>query len=57
MKKDTFEVWQNKVNAIIEKRTGFGIDDLPDFDYWNYWDDGVSPSQTATEVIQNARDY
>jgi hypothetical protein len=57
MKKHTFEQWQILVNLEIVKRTGLGIDDLPDFDYWNYWHDGVSPVETAEEVIENARNY
>ena len=57
MKKHTFEQWQILVNLEIVKRTGLGIDDLPDFDYWNYWHDDVSPVETAEEVIENARNY
>lgn len=57
MKRDTFEVWQAKVNAFLIRKCGFGIDDLPDWDYYNAWNDGMPPSQAAYQVIQNARDY
>lgn len=57
MKRDDFETWMKKVNAFIERKTGFGIDDLPDWDYWNAWNDGMPPSQAAYQVIQAARDY
>lgn len=59
MKQYSFEKWQQLVNREIVKRTGFGIDDLhlPDFDYWNAWDDELDPEETAILVISAARDY
>lgn len=57
MIRDDFETWQNKVNTFLIKKWGFGIDDLPDWDYYNAWNDGIPPSQAAYMVIQNAKDY
>lgn len=57
MKKETFEVWQAKVNSFLIRRCGFGIEDLPDFDYWSAWGANISPSETAKDVIQAAKDY
>lgn len=57
MKKLSFEDWQKQVNIRVIKIIGLTIDDLPDFDYWSAWDAGISPSETARDVIQAARDY
>ena len=33
------------VDAVIESHCGLGTYDLPDFDLFNYWDDGLSDEE------------
>jgi hypothetical protein len=54
MAKMTFEQWQAKVNQAIINQVDLEIDDLPDYDYWNAWNDGETPAYTAKMVIANA---
>ena len=42
----TFEKWFEKVNELCEKRLGMGVDDIPDMDYWVWWDAGTSVHET-----------
>lgn len=53
----SFELFMSKVNQILEAKTGFDSDNLPDYSYWDCWNDGMSANETAKEAIQNAKDY
>lgn len=55
--KMSFEQWRAKVNMYVEMYIGLGCDDLPDWDYWYAWNDGMSPSKAASEVVRNAKSY
>ena len=63
MKKDqinglTFDEWMQRVNAkLISLTGGFTADDLPDYCYWDCWNDGMNTVETAKEAFQNAKDY
>ena len=52
-----FETWLSHVNYYMVKRTGMGIDDLPDWHYYDAYDNGVPPSIAAREAIAFQRDY
>lgn len=52
-----FYKWKAKVDAIIQRRTGMSADDLPDFCYADYFENGETPGETAREAIMNAREY
>lgn len=45
-----------QVNAELVSMCGMGSEDLPDWNYWDAWDDGESPKYAALEVLDNA-DY
>lgn len=49
-----FEAWMQKVNRIVIQTCGLGVEDIPDYDYWNNWDAGVSPEETAQEALEAA---
>ena len=53
----TFEQWKAKVNVLVVDRCYLTCDDLPDWGYWDAWNDGMTPSSAANKVIRNAKDY
>lgn len=51
-----FRRWMKEVNRIIVGQTNMEVDDLPD---WNYYDEfvgGTTPSVAAKRVIANAKE-
>jgi hypothetical protein len=50
-----FEDWKERVDATIVRLVGLGSDDLPDCNYWDMWERGVSPVAAALVAIANAR--
>lgn len=52
-KKITFEKWMNHVDNILYKRLGMCHDDLPDEDYWNYWNELFTPNYMVDLIIRN----
>jgi len=57
MNRISFEEWKKKVDESLLKKCNMACDDLPDWDYWNAWDAGVTPSEAAKQVIKNAKEY
>lgn len=55
--KMTFEAFMEKVDSYIEDICGFNSEDMPDFNYYDYWESGMTAKRTALESINNARDY
>ena len=47
-----FMKWMDRVNDIIQGRSGVGVLDLPDFAYRDAYDAGESPSEVAEEVLE-----
>ncbi len=54
---ETFEEWMNGVNFWLNDICAMCADDLPDWDYRNAYDNGVSAFDAATSVVNNAADY
>lgn len=46
--------WLEEVNAIVEKKWGLSVDDLPDVLYADWFEDGVTPKEAAEKWIANA---
>lgn len=46
-----FEQWKKEVNKIVGNRLGVGCDDMPDVTYYDWFEDGMSPSDAADEAI------
>jgi hypothetical protein len=51
---DSFDLWMLRVNAIVEKRADCSCADLPDYCYVDDFEDGATPSQTATAALREA---
>ena len=52
-----FDEWQRIVELYLVEKCGMGIEDLPDYDYWEAWDNGENPKNVAEQVIENARRF
>jgi len=55
--KQTFEQWSRKVDNAVNAICGMSTYDLPDCDYWTWYDEGVSPSTAANRAIKEAGGY
>ena len=53
----TFEQWKNEVNRHLINLSGVGCDDIEDWDYWNAYDDGMSPKVAAKKALNAAMGY
>lgn len=53
----TFEQWMEEVNVALVSMCGMGSEDLPDWNYWDAWDDGISPKSAAADVLEEAEYY
>lgn len=49
-----FEDWMERVDRAVQNRIGLSYLDLPDVAYWDYFEDGMTPTQVAKIVIQEA---
>jgi hypothetical protein len=47
-----FDTWLAKVNSAIESRCGLSSDDLSDCCYYDWYADGVSPSDAAQMALE-----
>ena len=46
-----FNVWFDAVSKLVRK-SGFDVRDLPDQPYFDWFDDGLSPSRAAKRVLK-----
>ena len=44
---DTFQIWLRKCDAVVLGKVGFGLHDLPDANWRDYFDDGLSPKDAV----------
>jgi len=44
---DTFQTWLRKCDAVVLGKVGFRLHDLPDANWRDYFDDGLSPAAAA----------
>ena len=51
----TWRQWMDKVNAVIVQRTGLGADDLDDFCYRDWYDNGETATNAARAAIRYAK--
>jgi hypothetical protein len=54
---DGFTMWMAKVDALMVKYCTMSSMDLPDWNYRDAYDDGMSPSRAARSAISAARDF
>ena len=53
-KKLSFEEWMKRVDAQLIKWCGLSSSDLPDYMYWDMWDDDTSYADAACEALSDA---
>jgi len=41
-----------EINALLIKRVGRGVFDLPDWDYSSAWEDGIEPENVVDEMLE-----
>lgn len=46
-----FETWMNRVDNRLVSLVGVTSADLPDQCYYDYWEDGISPTAAATDFV------
>jgi hypothetical protein len=57
MKYENFDTWLTIVNLHVERMCGLGVNDIPDYSYWDNFDAGVSPEDTAYEALEASGFY
>ena len=50
----SFQKWKNSVEDFVYHSTGYYLEDYPDEDYWNTWNEGHTPGYMANIVIENS---
>ena len=53
----TYEEWMEEIDQLITANLGIGLDDLDDYRYADAYEDGLSPGETAMEVLENDELY
>jgi len=51
-----FAAWSRRLDRILLKATGLGIEDGPDFPQADYFESGMSP-ESAAQMIMDDRGY
>lgn len=46
-----FNDWMGEVNMYLRQLAGVEADDLPDFDYWDYFANGEHAYEVALETL------
>jgi len=54
MKYENFDTWMAMVNLYVERLCGLGTDDIPDYNYWDNFNAGITPEDTAYEAVEAA---
>ena len=52
----TFADWMAKVDAIVYRKQGCSVHDLPDCCFADWYDDDMSPARAAAKAIRAARE-
>ncbi len=50
-----FNQWMALVENIVWKTTGCSADDLPDHQYWVWWENGLTQQEAAERAIKEAQ--
>jgi len=48
----TFKQWYARVDNAVARYCGLGIDDLPDGNSWDAWNDSVHPREYAITMLE-----
>ncbi len=53
----TFKEWMRDVNIWIGEQVGLSADDLPDYGFYDAYEDAVEPEEAAAECLDAAGYY
>jgi hypothetical protein len=48
-----FETWMAAVDIILTKRFGMTSADMPDWCWWDLWDENLTPSEAIADYLEN----
>jgi len=48
----TFKQWYRQADNAVARYCGLGLDDLPDGNSWDAWNDSVNPRDYATMILE-----
>lgn len=46
-----YQKWKRRVDHLVNEAVGISTDDLPDFPFMDYYEDGTSPENTVAEIL------
>jgi hypothetical protein len=52
-----YALWKQMVETVIYRRLGLDSEAIPDFDYTKAYENGWTPTRTATAAIAAARRF
>ena len=55
--KPDFNKWMKKVDKRVFKKLKMHLDDLPDEDFWNSWNDGMKYKIMAKKILKDQEDF
>ena len=50
----TFERWMERVDDVVWRAVGCSVLDLPDCDYWTWYDERLRPVRAAARAVRRA---
>ena len=50
----SYKQWYSKLEAACNRKTGLGLDDLPDADFTGMYEDGYSVAGALRSVLEDA---
>lgn len=50
----SFDEWLKRVDRFVTRNFGIGLDDLPDVDYMDMYENRVRPIYAANKALRNA---
>lgn len=53
---ECFNAWMKKVDAVLIAKTGLSNSDLPDWTYFDAFEDGATPASAAKQAIKAAKE-
>lgn len=48
-----FAIWLEALNRAVQRRAGVSYDDLEDWNYRDYYESGVPPTEAAIEMLED----
>lgn len=55
--KPDFKKWMKKVDKRVFKKLKLHLDDLPDEDFWNSWNNDMKYKRMADKILKDQEDF